>query len=207
MNAIAPAPPVYPGRPSVIDYVLPLISDRTEPEDHLLAQRLLQRDEDALRDVYERYSRPVFAFLVRFIGDRPAAEDVQQQVFMEVWQKASRFDPQRGSMMTWIMTIARSRALDFKRRRIPEPRDPSGATELAGSTSGESEIEEIVGAWHFNQLIGQLPPEEAELLRYRFDGELSQTEISSRTGIPLGTVKSRMVSALDRLRTLMEVEA
>jgi RNA polymerase sigma-70 factor (ECF subfamily) len=185
---------------------MPVLTRRAEPDEQVLADRLKRRDEVALSDVYELYSRPVFSFLTRFTGDRSAAEDIQQQVFLEVWQKASNFDPDRGSMLTWIMTIARSRALDHSRRRVPEPHDPSAAATMAetAETAG-TDIERAIDDWHFSQLIDSLPGHEAEILRYRFHGELSQSEISERTGVPLGTVKSRMVSALERLRAQMEV--
>jgi RNA polymerase sigma-70 factor (ECF subfamily) len=106
------------------------------------------------------------------------------------------------------MTIARSRALDHSRRRVPEPHDPSSAAELAESgAGGHSEIDRAVDDWHFSQLIEQLPADDARLLKYRFHGGFSQSEISEKTGIPLGTVKSRMVTALETLRGKMEVEA
>jgi RNA polymerase sigma-70 factor (ECF subfamily) len=205
MQATIGAPPVYLSFAGVIDYLMPVLTRRAEPDEQVLADRLRERDEVALSDVYELYSRPVFGFLNRFTGDRSAAEDIQQQVFLEVWQKASRFDPGRGSLLTWIMTIARSRALDHSRRRVPEPHDPSTANSLAdASESAQPEIERAIDEWHFSQLLDTLPESEAEVLRYRFHGELSQSEISDRTGVPLGTVKSRMVSALERLRSQME---
>lgn len=206
MHAAVGSPPVYLSFAGVIDYLMPVLTRRAEPDEQVLADRLKGRDEVALSDVYELYSRPVFSFLSRFTGDRNSAEDIQQQVFLEVWQKASNFDPGRGSMLTWIMTIARSRALDHSRRRVPEPHDPSTAATMAEfPESADTDIEKAIDDWHFSQLIDSLPEHEAEVLRYRFHGELSQSEISERTGVPLGTVKSRMVSALERLRTQMEV--
>ena len=206
IGASVQSPPFTFSFSAVIDYIVPLFSERADLDDQLLAERLKRRDEQALSDAYALYSRPVFGFLTRFTGDRTAAEDVQQQVFLEVWQKASSFDPARGSMLGWIMTIARSRALDSHRKRVPEPRDLTTGSD-AQEPAMDGEMDAILDQWHFEQLLAQLPEEEAELLRYRFDGGLSQTEISQRTGIPLGTVKSRMVSALDRLRNRMEVEA
>ncbi len=205
MRTAVGSPPVYLSLTGVIDCLMPVFTRRAEPDEQVLADRLRERDEVALSDVYALYSRPVFSFLNRFTGDRNAAEDIQQQVFLEVWQKASKFDSDRGSMLTWIMTIARSRALDHSRRRVPEPHDPSTAATMAGSSeSASGEIEKAIDDWHFSQLIDSLPENEAEILRYRFHGELSQSEISERTGVPLGTVKSRMVSALERLRAQME---
>ncbi|MEX1219199.1 MAG: sigma-70 family RNA polymerase sigma factor [Solirubrobacterales bacterium] len=204
MHTAVGLPPVYLSFEGVIDYLMPVLTQKAEPE-QILADRLKGRDQLALSDVYELYSRPVFIFINRFTGDRNSAEDIQQQVFLEVWQKASKFDPGRGSMLTWIMTIARSRALDHARRRVPEPIDPSSAATMAESARGSvTDIERAIDDWHFSQLISSLPEHEAEVLRYRFDGELSQSEISDRTGIPLGTVKSRMVSALERLRSQIE---
>lgn len=193
---------------AVIDYRSPLSSDDSDREDRDLVERLRAQDPEALREFYGRYSRPVFGCLLRFLPDRATAEDVQQQVFLEVWQKSDRFDSDRGSLMTWVMTIARSRAIDHARRRVPEPRDPEAAARTLDQRPGpEDEIGEVVAGWQFSQLIGQLPDDEADLLRYRFHNELTQAEIADRTGIPLGTVKSRMVSALERLRRMMEAEA
>ena len=110
-----------------------------------LAKRLARRDPDALRELYALHGRDTFGFLVGCCGDRAAAEDVQQQVFLEAWQRADRYDPERGGLLGWLLTIARSRAIDHLRRRVPEPRDPAsavaladGADEARGSTSCSS---------------------------------------------------------------------
>jgi len=208
MSTMIQSPPFTFSFSGVIDYVKPLFTEHADLDDEFLAERLRRRDEQALSDTYALYSRPVFSFLVRFTGDRPAAEDVQQQVFLEVWQKAANFDPGRGTMLSWIMTIARSRAVDSHRRRVPEPRDFHTSPEQAGSDhSAHGEIDAMLDQWHFEQLIGQLSDDDAELLKHRFHGGLTQSEISERTGVPLGTVKSRMVSALEKLRSQMEVPA
>jgi RNA polymerase sigma-70 factor (ECF subfamily) len=139
------------------------------------------------------------------MADRSTAEDVLQQVFIEVWQKADRFDAGRGTLQSWIFAIANSRSLDVLRKRVPSPVDPVGDG-FSDSVDGEGidEMEEFMASWNFARLVDGLPEEEAELLRMRFNDDLSQTEISRRTGVPLGTVKSRMVSGLTRLRTEME---
>jgi RNA polymerase sigma-70 factor (ECF subfamily) len=90
---------------------------------------------------------------------------------------------------------------------VPEPRDLTPGADSNHEPATGDEIDAILDQWHFEQLLAQLPEEESELLKHRFHGGLSQSEISQRTGIPLGTVKSRMVSALERLRMRMEVEA
>jgi RNA polymerase sigma-70 factor, ECF subfamily len=160
----------------------------------------------ALDGVYEEYAPTVLGYLVNVLGDRGAAEDVHQQVFLEVWQRAPGYDPARASVLTWIMTIARSRAIDELRRRVPEPRDPGGALALAADPDPERSPDALVERWRMAHLLSRLRPDEAELLRMRFYEELSQSEISERTEIPLGTVKMRMVAALRRLRELIEDE-
>jgi RNA polymerase sigma-70 factor, ECF subfamily len=180
-------------------------SAAVDPAEQQLARRLADRDPAALREVYDRYGRTSFGFLLRALRDRATAEDVQQQVFLEVWQRAAQFDARRGGLLTWIMLIARSRAIDHLRRRIPEPRDPTSSPAL--DTAVEPAVDALVEHWHMAHLLHQLPHDEAELLRQRFYDGLSQREIASKTGMPLGTVKMRMVSGLDRLRAMMEGEA
>jgi RNA polymerase sigma-70 factor, ECF subfamily len=177
---------------------------RADREEQRLAQRLVRREEAALADAYARYGRATFGFLLKALRDRAAAEDVQQQVFLEVWQRAPQFDPARGSLLAWVMLIARSRAIDQLRRRIPVPQDPTDSPAL--ETPVEPRVDELVEHWHMTALLGRLPHEEAVLLRQRFYGGLSQSEIASETGVPLGTVKMRMVSGLRRLRAMMEQE-
>ena len=171
-------------------------------DESALGARLARRAPGALEDCYERFGRVVFGFLLRTLRDRGLAEDVQQQVFVEVWQRAGEYDPTRGRLLTWVMTIARSRAIDQLRRRVPEP-----AGNLAGVEQGGravDEIEELVEQWRFAGLLERLHPDESLVLRMRFYDELTQSEIAERTGIPLGTVKMRMVSGLRRLRELLE---
>jgi RNA polymerase sigma-70 factor, ECF subfamily len=173
-----------------------------------LAKALQRRDRAALEGVYGEYAPTVLGYLINALGDRGAAEDVHQQVFLEVWQRAPGYDPDRASILTWIMTIARSRAVDELRRRVPEPRDPGeqGALGLAEDDDPEQSPDALVERWRVAHLLSRLRPEEAELLRMRFYEGLSQSEIAERTEMPLGTVKMRMVASLRRLRDLIEEE-
>jgi RNA polymerase sigma-70 factor (ECF subfamily) len=160
----------------------------------------------ALEGVYEEYAPTVLGFLLNALGDRGVAEDVHQQVFIEVWQRAPGYDPRRGSVLTWIMTIARSRAIDELRRRVPEPRDPARAAARAADPDPEASPDALVERWRIAHLLSRMRPDEAATLRMRFYEGLSQAEIAERTGMPLGTVKMRMVAALRRLRELIEEE-
>jgi RNA polymerase sigma-70 factor (ECF subfamily) len=179
---------------------------RPDRAEQRLADRLRKRDPSVMNEIYEQYGRLTFGYLARALGDRAQAEDVQQQVFLEVWQRGPAFDPQRASAATWIMTITRSRAVDHLRKRIPEPRDPAGSLALLDEQATASPVEELHEQWRMSALLAELPDEEAEVLRMRFHLNLSQSEIAERTGIALGTVKTRMARALERLRVELEYE-
>ncbi len=161
-----------------------------------------------LEGIYDEYAPTVLGYLINVLRDRGVAEDVHQQVFLEVWQRVPTYDPKRASVLTWIMTIARSRAIDELRRRVPEPRDPGkpGVIRLAEDDDPEGSPDALVERWRVAHLLSKLRPEERELLRMRFYEGLSQSEIAERTDIPLGTVKMRMVGALRRLRDLIDEE-
>lgn len=168
--------------------------------DPVLAERVAAGEAEALREVYDRHGGATFAFLLRTLGDRSTAEDVQQQVFIEVWRRAGQYDAERGSMLAWIMSIARSRAIDQIRRRIPVPSGDLVA-ENGGSEVDTAEV--LAERWRVAGLLGRLHPEEREILRLRFYEDLTQVEIADRMKMPLGTVKMRMVGGLGRLRELM----
>ncbi len=200
--------------PPVLSRAAPLLEARAgsflrrgsgiEHGGHGLAKRLRKRDRAALESLYSEYAPTVLGYLINSLGDRGAAEDVHQQVFLEVWQRAPTYDPERASVLTWIMTIARSRAVDELRRRRPEPHDPTDDFDVA-EDPGQS-LDALVERWRVAHLLSLLRTEEAELLRMRFYEGLSQSEVAERTDIPLGTVKMRMVTALRRLRDLIEDE-
>ena len=170
--------------------------------DRRLAARLRRRDPQALQELHADLGASVFGFLRHALADRGAAEDVMQQVFLEVWQRGPDYDPRRGSPLAWVMAIARSRAIDHLRRRIPEPRDPAAAEERRS----DFELDELLERWRLAALLGALPTQEADVLRRRFYEGRSQAEIAADTGVPLGTVKSRMVAGLARLREALDRE-
>ena len=172
-------------------------------DDDRLAAGLREGAPAALQELYDRFGGVTFGFLLKAIGDRGAAEDVQQQVFLEVWRKSDRFDPERGSLLTWVMTITRSRAIDHLRRRVPEPVDPDAAA-VRSDDEGREQVDVLVEQWRMRALLDRLPAAESEVLRLRFYGELTQSEISAREKIPLGTVKTRMFKGLQRLRGMIE---
>jgi len=179
------------------------------PSELRIAAGLRRRDPDAVRALYAEYGPGALALLSDTIRDRGAVEDVYQQVLLEAWQRGRSYDPARGSLRTWLATIARSRAIDHLRRRIPEPHDPADPTHRFGSPTDPVECEpatQLVDRVTLEQLLERLCPEEAEVVRLRYHFGLSQRQISAHTGVPLGTVKSRTASALRRLRAMLEEE-
>jgi RNA polymerase sigma-70 factor (ECF subfamily) len=181
---------------------LPISMAASREPERDLAARLRRRDPAAVEELHDRYGGVVFGYLVRVLGDRGTAEDVHQQVFLEVWQRGRSYDPARGGPGTWIMTIARSRAIDQLRRRVPEPRDPEASLALMEDPS--SDVAELFDRWWLAAVLADLPEQEERVLRMRFAEGLSQVEIADALGVPLGTVKSRMARGLERLRATME---
>ncbi len=172
-----------------------------------MARGLRRGEEDALAAIHREYGGAVLRYLRRALGDPGAAEDVHQEVFLEVWRRGRSYDPGRASLGTWIMLIARSRAIDHLRRRVPEPLDPHDpGAPGAGAEDPEAFPDALIERWRMAYLLGRLPDEEERVLRMRFHEGLSQSEIAARTGIPLGTIKTQMVRALGRLRDMVEAE-
>lgn len=163
--------------------------------------RAFQRREDgAFEAVYRRFAPSVHGYALHRLGDRSAAEDVTQEVMLEAWAKASRFDPTRGEMGAWIMVIARSRVVDHARRARREPTpcaDPDAQREA-------DEILELIATWSFEALIEGLDDLDRLLFRLRFQLDLTQERAAEVVNLPLGTVKTRQTRALCRLRSELE---
>lgn len=155
-------------------------------------------DEAALSELYDRYSRPVYATGMRLLGDAQLVEELVQDAFTSVWRSAASFDPTKASFATWLYRIARNRATDLDRRRRVRPR-PGGEHGLYALPGGPRP-EEAVDAWDVASALSRLPSEHREVLELAYFEDLSQREISRLTGIPLGTIKSRTTAALKRFR-------
>ena len=170
---------------------------------------------EALGALYDRHARIVFALLVRIAGDRDAAEEILQEVFLRAWQHAHAFDDSRGTVRGWLYSIAHNLALNELRRRRRRPQlqprpasaDPDG-DDYAGNIAAGSDP--AVDAWcavrdaELAQALDQLPPSQRAVLLLYGEG-FSQSEIAAILGEPLGTVKSRMRRALGHLRETLSV--
>ena len=193
--------------PASMTETAPLPPRRRRRADRQAARALQDRRPEALALVMQAHGKTIMGYLTQLLRDRATAEDVLQQVLLEVWQRAPSYDPERAGLLTWVLMIAKSRALDERRRRVPEPVDPSTAAERATLTRpSDDDPERMLEQWRVAALLERLPRDEASLLRLRFYDDLTQTEIAARTGISLGTVKTRMVNGLAQLRDLLEAE-
>jgi RNA polymerase sigma-70 factor (ECF subfamily) len=155
-------------------------------------------DQDAFRVLYERHGALVYAIARRVVADPHAQEECTQDVFVQAWRQADRFDPGRGTVAGWLVQIARSRAIEFARRasRHAIPHEVVEPADQAHDVDGLEEATAVANA------MATLPPDQYEVVRLAYFDGLPQTEIAARLEIPLGTVKGRIRLALDRLRSV-----
>jgi RNA polymerase sigma-70 factor (ECF subfamily) len=171
---------------------------QTDSPDAALISRIRTGDQQAMADLYDRYSGVVYAVALRVLADTAAAEDILQDIFMQLWRNPSAFDSSRGSLAPWLSVIARNRAIDQIRKRKPETdvEDVVIAVDadLESSTARRLSIDKVRGA------LSEMPPVQRKLLEMAFFEGLTHTEIASKTGEPLGTVKTRIRAGLLALR-------
>jgi RNA polymerase sigma-70 factor (ECF subfamily) len=175
--------------------------DQIRDTDAQLMWRLRLGDEGALGELYDRHASLAFGLALRMVRDRAAAEEVVQDTFLTLWRQAARYAPDRASCRSWICTIVRSRAIDRLRRSASkEARDAQLAEDLAGLCDTWQLADASLRAQAVHRAVESLPQEQRQVLELAYFLGLSQTEISERTGAPLGTVKGRTRLALQRLR-------
>lgn len=176
------------------------------PDARELIRRMARGDRVAFGDLYDRYARLVLSLALRIVHSQTDAEEVLQEVFWQAWRDAGRYDPNRGSPEAWLVTLARTRAIDVLRsaRRVKERGGADLLPRAADPTPGAAERLEarelVVGA-----LNGLSAPQREALELAYYEG-LTQTEIAARTGAPLGTVKTRIRDGLARLRTALAAQ-
>ena len=157
------------------------------------------QDKKAFGDLFRHFAPRIKGFLMKSGSSDTLAEEVAQDVMATGWQKAGLFDPARASVATWIFTIARNRKIDILRKqRRPEPED------LPWGPSAEPDQEDTIALQQdtvrLRAAIAELPEKQRDLVKQAYFGELSHSEIATETGLPLGTIKSRIRLALERLR-------
>ena len=175
-----------------------------------LIQQVANQDRDAFSQLYDRFSTLVFTLAMRMLRVRSDAEDLLQEVFVQVWRQAQSYSAVRGSPEAWIINIARSRAIDKIRsiRRMEKSfvltDDPARAE---SSDNVESSVAESEARMAMNSALANLPETQRRVLELAYFDGLTQTEIADRLAEPLGTIKTRMRSGIQRLRDMLGTQA
>jgi len=168
--------------------------------------------EAAISALYDRYSRTVFGVGLKILGDRSSSEELVQEVFLKVWRSSSTFDSSRGGFSTWLYRVTRSVAFDLYRKRAHRVHQiPDGETHVLTTRDLSAGPQEVVDeswlSWRVSRALHVLDAPHKEVIDLAYFGGLTQREISERTGVPLGTVKSRTASAFKKLRGELAVGA
>jgi RNA polymerase sigma factor (sigma-70 family) len=186
-------------------------SATTAAVDAALVARIAAGDAGALDELYGRYGRPAFSLARRVCADGGLAEDVVQEVFLTVWREPGRFDPGRGTVGSWLMTVVHHKAVDAVRREATRrrhhplaewPEDTSGEVPSPAPAADRLALGAVV-ADQVRAALGRLPREQRETLGLAYYGGYTQREVAALTGVPIGTVKSRMFAGVARLRVLL----
>jgi len=170
-----------------------------------LLKAIVRQDETALAELYDRYRVILFGLLVRILNNREEAEDILQDVFIQVWRRAKDFDEKRGRPFTWLVTLARSRAIDRLRQLGARQRLASGAAQEQSETVSDALSDTIRLAQRetVRQALAELPEEQRNTLVLAYFEGLTQSEIAAKLNAPLGTIKTRMRSGMIKLRALL----
>ena len=174
--------------------------------------RVADGDTNALAQLYDRYSQAIYSLCLRIVHERAVAEEVSQEVFVRLWRSAASFEPGKGRVSTWLLRIAHNLALNEIRRRQSRPAiapDIDWEVESARLSDPSVEGDPAMSAWlseravAVRQALAQLPASQRQAIELAFFGGLSQAEIAAALGDPLGTVKSRIRTGMQRLRELL----
>ena len=175
--------------------------------DEAVLALIARSDEQALSELYRRFSRLAYGLAFRILRDDALAQDAVQEAFLGVWRAAGRFTAERAKPSTWLLTLVHRRAVDLVRReerRRTEQLQPD--SEPIGS-EGPDELELLSERQSIREALRKLPPEQREAIELAYYGGYTQSELAERLGQPLGTIKSRMFTGLARLRETLEEAA
>ncbi len=171
---------------------------RESANDIALVSAIRSGNEGAMAALYDRYSTIVYSVALRVLGDTGAAEDVLQEVFLQLWRNPGVFDASRGNLAPWLAVITRNRSIDALRKRRPETDINDVVVSVDPDMAGEAErsqaMERVRGA------LGGMPPAQRSALEMAYFEGLSHSEIAEKTGEPLGTIKTRIRTGLLSLR-------
>ena len=167
-------------------------------DDAALIARMRAGDQSAMADLYDRYSGVVYGVALRVLANTTAAEDVVQEIFLQLWRNPQAFDAERGRLAPWLAVIARNRAIDHLRKRPAE--DDIDELPISTGVDLESDSAQKLAIEKVRGVLAQLPPEQRKALEMAYFEGMTHTEIASKTGEPLGTIKTRIRTGLLALR-------
>lgn len=175
-----------------------------------MLERIAAGDQTALGQLYDRFSSLLLSLSRRILGDTSEAEEILQEVFLQVWNQAARYDSRKSSVSTWLVLITRSRSIDRLRSRQVKDRTLAGfQQEKSGAHASQEGPKSVLYSERRKRLrseLAQLPEEQRRVLELAFFEGMTQSEIAGSTGIPLGTVKTRTLLAMKKLRKALESE-
>ena len=177
--------------------------DAGAADDALLLRSTQRGDHEAVAAIYDRYGGVAFGLAFRITNDRTLAEDAVQEAFVSMWKQAPRFDPERGQVRSWLLTIVHHRAIDAVRRRASraERTLPEGPEEFIATRGRPEELAEwALEAEAVREAMRLVPEDQRRTIEMAYFGGLTHVEIAERTGVPLGTVKSRLRIGLEKMR-------
>ena len=174
------------------------MEDKTVIADASLIASVRAGDQQAMTALYVRYSSVVYAVSLRVLGDTGRAEDVLQEVFLRLWRNPDAFDASRGNLGAWLAVIARNRAIDMLRKQRPE--DDIGDVVVSVEPDLASETDRARAAERVRAILGAMPSAQRKALEMAYFEGLTHSEIATKTGEPLGTIKTRIRAGLISLR-------
>jgi RNA polymerase sigma factor (sigma-70 family) len=183
--------------------------ERLDADDVLLVQRIGARDENAFRGLFGRYAPAAKSLAVRVVRQPQLAEEIVQEAFLAVWRSPDGFDPERGSVKAWLMGMVHHRAVDAVRREESNRRRAEDLAPIAREEVSDhaDEVIEEVGRPEERRLVraalAELPAQQRDVLEMMYFDGLSQTQVAEKTGLPLGTVKSRTLLGMRRMRATL----
>lgn len=172
-------------------------------EDGIVLDSVRRGDARALEELYRRHSPRLYALLLRMLRETADAEEILQETFVDAWRRAREYAASRGSVEAWLITIARSRAIDRIRNRGARLRLVKQSEQLAPAEPPQPEPPDVHAQTRLRRAMGTLPPEQRRAIELAYWDGMSQSEISRETGDPLGTVKTRVRLGLQRLAELL----
>lgn len=187
---------------TLVDTAVPVTEEKTIDDDAELAARFVAGDPDALKTMYERWSRLVFTLAARSLGDLSEAEDVTQRAFVSAWTSRHSFSPDAGSLGGWLVAIARRRIADAHEARSRGARLQEAMRAVAEEPVAEPV--DVAESLVIADEIDRLEPDARAVVRLAFYEDLTHAQIADRLAMPLGTVKSHLRRSLTRLRSRLE---